>query len=270
MLRALKEVDRILRGDATRVELLRTGHVPIAGGKVAFAAIVLGLVYGFFMGWYSVINRPEPVYQQVLATTLKVPALFVLTLLVTFPSLYVFNTLIGSRLPLSGLFKLLIAALAITLAVLASFGPITAFFSITTENYSFMKLLNVMFFGVAGALGLGFLLRTLQRLSAAEAIAAARAVENANAAGAPEGAAAGDPSRDPQGPLDAIDENVLGPHVRLVFTTWVIIFGLVGAQMSWVLRPFIGDPSKPFEWFRQRESNFFEAFVNLFRTLLSG
>jgi hypothetical protein len=70
--------------------------------------------------------------------------------------------------------------------------------------------------------------------------------------------------------LDAIDENVLGPHVRLVFTTWVIIFGLVGAQMSWVLRPFIGDPSQPFQWFRHRESNFFEAFVNLFRTLLSG
>ena len=35
---------------------------------------------------------------QWLATTLKVPALLFLTLAVTFPSLYVFNALVGSRL----------------------------------------------------------------------------------------------------------------------------------------------------------------------------
>jgi len=38
-----------------------------------------------------------------------------------------------------------------------------------------------------------------------------------------------------------------------------VVFCLVGAQMSWVLRPFIGDPERPFEWFRPRESNFFES-----------
>jgi hypothetical protein len=27
--------------------------------------------------------------------------------------------------------------------------------------------------------------------------------------------------------------------------------------MSWVLRPFIGNPNQDFEWFRERESNFF-------------
>ena len=39
----------------------------------------------------------------------------------------------------------------------------------------------------------------------------------------------------------------------------VLLFGLVGVQMGWVLRPFIGDPDRPFAWFRERDSNFFQA-----------
>ena len=56
--------------------------------------------------------------------------------------------------------------------------------------------------------------------------------------------------------------------VRIVFRCWMVLFGLVGAQMGWVLRPFIGDPDRPFTWFRPRESNFFgavyHALINLF------
>ena len=54
----------------------------------------------------------------------------------------------------------------------------------------------------------------------------------------------------------------LGRHTRLVFGCWVVVFAVVGAQMGWVLRPFIGSPTQPFEWFRARESNFFEAVLH--------
>jgi hypothetical protein len=47
--------------------------------------------------------------------------------------------------------------------------------------------------------------------------------------------------------------------VQSVFACWTILFGLVGAHMGWVLRPFVGSPDLPFSWFRDRESNFFEA-----------
>ena len=50
---------------------------------------------------------------------------------------------------------------------------------------------------------------------------------------------------------------------------WVVLFGLVGAQMGWVLRPFIGKPGLPFVWFRGRESNFFEAVWSAFLSLFS-
>ena len=73
---------------------------------------------------------------------------------------------------------------------------------------------------------------------------------------------------DQPGALDWLGEKLLGDHVRTVFYCWIVLFGLVGTQMGWVLRPFIGSPDKPFTWFRARGSNFFEAvwhnFLNLF------
>ena len=55
------------------------------------------------------------------------------------------------------------------------------------------------------------------------------------------------------------------PAARRVFTFWTLVYGVVGAQMGWVLRPFIGSPELPFVLFRaDRESNVFSAF---FRSL---
>ena len=93
--------------------------------------------------------------------------MFVLTLAITLPSLYVSNALIGSRLVLDSVLRLLVAALAVMVTVLASLGPIVAFFSISTTSYPFMILVNVVVFGVSGSLGLVFLLQSLHRLSVA-------------------------------------------------------------------------------------------------------
>src|SRR5207237_1895564 len=107
-------------------------------------------------------------YAHLEATTSMVPALFSLTLLVTLPSLYVFHALVGSRLTVSSVLRLLIAALGVMLTVLASLGTIVAFFSVSTSSYSFMILLNVVVFAISGFLGLLFLLQTLHRLSIAQ------------------------------------------------------------------------------------------------------
>jgi hypothetical protein len=72
---------------------------------------------------------------------------------------------------------------------------------------------------------------------------------------------------EPTGALDRMGK-VTTRKAKGVFRIWTIVFALVGAQMSWVLRPFIGSPALPFEWFRVRESNFFiavaQSLVNLF------
>ncbi len=41
----------------------------------------------------------------------------------------------------------------------------------------------------------------------------------------------------------------------------------VGAQMAWILRPFIGTPDLPFTLFRDRESNFFLGVTESIRQL---
>ena len=72
------------------------------------------------------------------------------------------------------------------------------------------------------------------------------------------------------GPLAASGPEVRGQQVKLVFGCWVTAFALVGAQMSWLLRPFLGSPDRPFSFFRARESNFFEAVWSHLTRLLGG
>ena len=90
--------------------------------------MLLGAVYGFFMGWYAIMGREPAEYMQLVASMVKLPALFLLTLLVTFPSLYVFNALVGSRLSFGATLRLLVGAIVVNVTVAASFGPILGFF----------------------------------------------------------------------------------------------------------------------------------------------
>jgi hypothetical protein len=252
MLQGIRQLDRVLRGDATRPESLRSGDVDVNSSILVPVLLALAALYGFFMSWFGIFNREALEFRLVVAATLKTPALFALTLLVTFPSLYVFNALLGSRLTVVSLVKLLISSLGVTVAVLASFGPIVAFFSVTTSSYSFMVLLNVALFAASGILGLSFLLQTLHRVANCY-----RDLPEVLPAEAPTTSA-----------LRLPQEQVISREVKAVFYCWMVIFGLVGAQMSWVLRPFIGNPDQPFEWFRPRQSHFFEALWTTVRQLL--
>jgi hypothetical protein len=274
----LKQLDHLLRGDVTREDELRDGKLQVDTLGMAVIIVVLGMLYGACMGSYSLLKEvspsvqdSSPPYMQLIATTVKVPALFFLTLLVTFPSLYVFNALVGSRLTITSVLRLLVASLAVNLAVLASLGPIVLFFSVSTKSYAFVLLLNVVMFGVAGVLGLIFLRQTLNRLTTWRPRAEVPIQPAAPAPDAPreEGVNAAFDGVE-LSPLDMPPGHALGRHTRLVFGCWMVVFSLVGAQMGWVLRPFIGNPNLPFAWFRPRQSNFFEAVVNAIQLLLSG
>ena len=264
-LRGFGELDQLLRGELTGISSLRSGGLEISPRRLSACIVILGMVYGICMGTFALFRVESPSLHQVLASMVKVPLLFYLTLLVTLPSLYVFNALVGSRLTLSMVVRLLIASLGVMVAVLASLGPIVAFFSVSTTSYPFMLLFNVVVFGVSGGLGLMFLLQTLQRLSLAGSRPGSAPGAEASAP-----AAEGAEPPPPAGPLDPLENRVLSGHVKTVFQLWVIVFGLVGAQMGWVLRPFIGNPALPFTWFRGRESNFFQAVLQTLGRLFSS
>jgi len=193
----------------------------------------------------------------VLASTVKVPLLFVLTGAITFPSLYVFNALLGTRLSPESLLKLLFAAGAVTLALLGSFGPIVGFFAVSTSSYPFMVLLNIVFFALAGLMGTQFLWHTLKRVVAAAYLP-------------PSPPTVATEGLESTGPLENVVVASEMLRVRSVFVVWGILFAVVGAQMGWLLRPFIGNPDQPFTWLRPKHSNFFEAAWGVAWTLLTG
>ena len=302
MIRWFKALDRVLKGDATRPESLRDGTIDLPVRGLVVVVLLLGATYGACMGSFALAARWDTTtrsvgFLQMLASAAKVPMLFFLTLAVTFPSLYVFNALVGSRLAFATVTRLMLAAVAVTMAVLASFGTIVVFFSLCTTSYPFMVLLNVAMFAVAGVLGMRFLLQTLQRLSAVFAWEPPRRIVHPDpvaAAGEATGdeghgrdvpvtpvtpggtggaatplsgyaSAAGSP-----GALEPVEGQVFGPRVKTVFRIWILVFGLVGAQMGWVLRPFVGSPTTPFTFFRERESNFFEAVLDKVGQVVAG
>jgi hypothetical protein len=238
-----RDIDFLLRGQFTKREDLQAGKVLSPVRTLVAASLLLGAVYGAFMGLYSVLRSDGANWAQLVAATVKVPLLFLLTLVVTFPSLYVFSALARSRLALSETARILLAAITVNLAVLASFGPVTGFFTLSTDSYPFMIVLNVLFFGISGLVGIGFLRKAMDAVF--------------------------DPRTPPAPPPAPPPVRVRAEPAGAVFRVWAVIFGVVGAQMGWILRPFVGTPTLPFQMFRPRASNFFIAVLDALRNLFS-
>lgn len=297
--RFFSTIDDLLRGNLTRKEDLAAGRIDVPVRTLVVAGVLLGATYGVTMGLFAPLRAANPSFGQLLATAAKVPLLFFLTLVVTYPSLYVVSAMFDSKLRHRETLRLLLAAMGANLALLASLGPVTAFFTLCTDSYAFMVVLNVLFFVIAGVVGLGFLQRALNSVfdepprppveSPASPFAptGAPAVATESPADAPSSESGGGEEAD-AGPRDA-PTSALPPSAipsppeqprsfgasssyaskpqaaqsgaaRHVFNLWIVIYSIVGAQMGWVLRPFIGAPDLPFELFRsERESNFFAA-----------
>jgi len=273
----LRGVDRLLRGEFTRAEDLRAGRIEAPARSLAQSGLLLGATYGAFMGVYALLAPERPGWAQWLSTTLKVPALFLLTLLVTFPSLYVISALSGSRLRYEQTLRLLLAAVSVNLALLASLGPVTAFFTLSTDSHPFLVLLNVTFFAVSGFVGLGFLKRALRAVFDVPPPPPLPAPEPTPSPTAGEA----DPSR-----LSGIVERAAPPvrpapvpsrpwtpppadPAQRVFRIWTLVYAVVGGQMAWILRPFLGNPGDGFMLFAERKSNFFAGVLEMVQALLS-
>ena len=224
------EIDQTLRGGHSRPEALGEGRIDVPVRQLVLGSLIFGMVYGLSMGLYGALRATEHGWLFLAASMLKVPLVFLCTLIVTFPSLYTFSALAGSTLGAKATLRLILIAITVNLAILAGFAPVTAFFVMCTESYVFVKLLNVLFFGIAGLVSLVFLKRALGHVFGEK----------------------GGRSKQP---------------ASAIFRVWFVIYGIVGAQMGWVLRPFVGSPDLPFEWFRETESNILFDLAQSIRAL---
>lgn len=246
----LHHLDRLLRNEWPTTLGGGDKGVAAPGWGLVLLLIVLAAFYGACMGAFSVLTQGGADWRQVLASAMKVPTLFSLTLLITLPSLYTFNALLGTRLTLVPVVHLMLGALGVTIAVLASIGPIVAFFSVSSTSYSFIVVLNVVVFAISGGLGLRFLSHVL-RQSAPLPVMTTGPAEGEEAV--------------------VIDIHARRPRVGRILWIWMLVFGLVGMQLAWLLRPFIGTPDRPFAWFRPRSGNFFESvYLHLQRLIGAG
>jgi hypothetical protein len=50
------------------------------------------------------------------------------------------------------------------------------------------------------------------------------------------------------------------PSMTLLYI-WILLFGFVGTQLAWTLRPFFGSPDKPFSLYRDIDGNFYAEII---------
>jgi hypothetical protein len=107
-----------------------------------------------FMALYGAILGSTHSVEQSLSAAIKLPLLFLVTLLICAPVLYLLNMLVGANQRLSQSVALVLSAISLTATLLLSFAPMTLFFILTApDSYQFFKLLNVLFFIIAGGAG---------------------------------------------------------------------------------------------------------------------
>lgn len=203
-----------------------------SGVKLETKNAALLLCSSIFFAIYGAIIGSSHSWAQALSSAFKLPALYLITLIICFPTLYFFNILFGSRKTFGQHFAMLLTAVAVISVLLFSFAPITLFFLISTDNYQFYKLLNVVVFAVTGFIGVKFLYQGMEMLS---------------------------------------KEDEDGQQTRMsILRFWLILYAFVGTQLAWTLRPFFGAPNNSFELFRQMQGNFYLDIVKAFGEIFGG
>lgn len=182
-----------------------------------------------YLALFGVVLGMSHSWMQALMSAIKLPMLFLVTLLICLPTLYFFNLLYGSQLTFQQTTTLMMAAVTITGALSLAFASISLFFWLTIgEQYTILILLNVIILGISSWWGLSFLR---------------------------------------QGMLH-VQRHALDVRQWRILTTWLVIYAFVGTQMAWALRPFFGVPSEPFVVLRSDGGTFIGSMFTALGWLL--
>ena len=118
--------------------------------------VLCGLAYGAAMGTHGGLVGDRA--RQVAFSAVKVPLLLLATLLLSLPSYFVLNTLLGVRSDFAAAVRAIVASQAGLGLILASLAPLTLLWYASTADYDDAILFNALMFAVA-SLGAQVLLR---------------------------------------------------------------------------------------------------------------
>lgn len=173
-------------------------------------------LYGVVMGSYHS-------FLQSLVAGVKVTFLFLCSILICFPSFFVIQQVLGSKMTLKQMVLIVLSGFVLTSAIALSFAPIIILFQITGGNYHFLQLLHVAIFIFSGIFGMRLMVEALKF---------------------------------------ACEKKDIYPHIGVtVFRIWIIILAFVGIQLAWNLRPFLSNKTEEFKLFRKYEGNFYTAII---------
>ncbi len=178
------------------------------------ASSIFFAIYGAIIGAYGG-------GLQIISSAIKLPALYLLTLLICLPTLYFFDILAGSKLDFRQYITMALTAVSVISVLLFSFAPVILFFLISVKDYFFFLLLNVLVMAVTGTIGVRLFYKGMRDMSSS-----------------------------PDAPKPSAR--------RYLLQGWMLLYGLVGSQLGWTLRPFLGFDGEPFQVFRPEiDGNFY-------------
>ncbi len=186
--------------------------------------LVFTFCYGSVMGSYHS-------FLQSLSSGIKLFLLFGLALLICFPSFYIVQLILGSKIRIGHMLTIILSGFVFISAIMLAFAPIVVFFQLTGDNYAFLQLLHVAVFVFAGIFGMRLVAEALKH---------------------------------------ACDQANVYPRIGVtIFRIWIVIFAFVGIQLAWNMRPFLGSPSLAFELFRnETRGNFYSTLLRATGNLL--
>ncbi|GIE32925.1 hypothetical protein Ait01nite_059700 [Actinoplanes italicus] len=275
---SLLVIERLLRDrDGIWRQIIEERDLKQLTGQMLISSALSLALYGAVLGFSNSAL-------QAAASFVKLPLLFLATLAICLPTLYLFNLVFGAKLSVLQALTLIMVTITVTAVLTLAFAPISLFFLITAQSYAFFKLLNVAILMLTALVGLRFLtagMRAINEHQEKAALAAAPAPAPVEApAPAPVPAQAvpnGDGAVAVAAPPAVHQWPVAHPHQRpapaprpegsasmTLLYIWILLFGFVGTQLAWTLRPFFGSPGKDFQLFRSIGGTF---YADVFETI---
>jgi hypothetical protein len=145
MLPLLLSADDLLRAGLTS-PYARLPRLP-ALKDLILLILLFGLSYGAVMGTFTGFAPDRAV--QILYSAVKVPLLLLATFLLSLPSFFVLNTLLGLRADFPESLRALMATQAGLTIILSSLAPFTLLFYASSDHYQMAQLFNAAMFAIA-------------------------------------------------------------------------------------------------------------------------
>ena len=252
---------QLLRDRKTFLEDVRTST------KLESKIVSLLIASSFFFAIYGAILGAYGGGLQIISSAIKLPALYLLTLLICLPTLYFFDILSGSKLNFRQYLTMALTAVAIISVLLFSFAPVILFFLISIKDYLFFLLLNVVVMGITGAIGVRLFYKGMSDMVSdpcAITIGSADRIKGELKSSVEE-------SKQSLPPVIAAMDSVKAKRSsrRYLLQGWVLLYALVGSQLGWTLRPFLSVEGEPFQIFRPEiDGNFYAQVLRAIGTML--